>query len=140
MDTLIQDIRFALRSLRRAKGYTTVMITVMALGIGVNVTVFALVYGILFRPWPLPHQERIVVVNMTEPRRHFKNMGFSWQNYFDLRDRSKSFEHLGLNWDNTAMVTLGHDPERLSRDAGEGAQLHPRRGNLGAQLDPDHDQ
>ncbi|HTM58195.1 MAG TPA: ABC transporter permease [Candidatus Udaeobacter sp.] len=114
MDTLIQDIRFALRSLRRAKGYTTVMITVMALGIGVNVTVFALVYGILFRPWPLPHQERIVVVNMTEPRRHFKNMGFSWQNYFDLRDRSKSFEHLGLNWDNTAMVTLGHDPERLS--------------------------
>ena len=114
MDTLIQDIRYALRSLRRAKGYSAVMISVMALGIGVNVTVFALVYAFQFRPWPLPESGRIVAMTMTEPRRGFTDMGMSWQNFFDIRERAKSYEHLGGEWQNVAMVTLNKEPERLA--------------------------
>ena len=113
MDTLLQDVRFALRSLRRAKGYTAVMIGVMALGIGVNVTVFSLVYAFLYRPWPLPDSERIVTICMTEPRRNFNDLNLSWQNYFDLRDRAKSYQSLGAQWQNTAMVTIDRDPESL---------------------------
>ena len=114
MDTLMQDIRFALRSLRRAKGYTAVMIAVMALGIGVNVTVFSLVYAFLFRPWPLPDSDRIVVIRQTEPRRNFDDMDMSWQNFFDIRQRAKSYESMGVQWQNIALVTLDRDPERLA--------------------------
>jgi len=114
MDTLFQDIRYAFRSLRRAKGYSAVMISVMALGIGVNVTVFALVYAFQFRPWPLPESGRIVAMTMTEPRRGFTDMGMSWQNFFDIRERAKSYEHLGGEWQNVAMVTLNKEPERLA--------------------------
>ena len=114
MDTLMQDLRFALRSLLRARGYSAVMITVMALAIGVNVTVFSIVYAVLYRPWPLPDSHRIAAVLMTEPRRGFNDVGFSWQNYLDLRERTKVFDHLGLYWENIAMVTIDREPERLS--------------------------
>ena len=114
MDTLIQDLRFALKSLRRAKGYTAVMVAVMALGIGVNVTVFSLVYAFLYRPWPLPDSQRVVTICMTEPRRNFDDLSISWQNFFDIRTRAKSYESIGGQWGNIAMVTVNRDPERLS--------------------------
>jgi len=113
MDTLIQDIRFALRSLRRARAFTAVVVTVMALGIGVNVMIFSMVYGLLFRPWPLPHPDRIVTVGQTDPRRGFNNLPLSWPNYIDLRARAKSFQAFGAYYDHTAIVTLDRDPERL---------------------------
>jgi len=59
MDILIQDLRFALRSLRRNPGFTGVVVAVLALGIGVNTMIFSMVYGVLFRPWPLPQPSSI---------------------------------------------------------------------------------
>src|SRR6266516_1768601 len=113
MDVLMQDLRFAFRSLRRSPGYTAVVVAVMALGIGVNVMIFCLAYAIFFRPWPLPDAQRIVHVGMTEPKRASETRGLSWQNFFDLRDRAKSFSAFGAYWEHVAIVTLGREPERL---------------------------
>jgi putative ABC transport system permease protein len=111
MGTLIQDLKYALRSFGRAKGFTIVVVLVMGLGIGVNTMMFSMVYGILFRPWPLPDVGRIVAVRMVEPRRGINNMGMSFLNYFDLREQAKSFSAFGGYWNLNAIVTIDRDPE-----------------------------
>jgi len=113
MDTLVQDLRYALRSLRRAPGFTAVVVAVMALGIGVNVTMFGMVYGMMFRPWPLPEPDRIVEIKQVDTRHGWDNQGVSWPNFHDLRDRAKSYSAIGGYWDMNAIVTIDRDPERF---------------------------
>ena len=113
MEILMQDVRFALRSLRRTPGFTAVVVVLLALGIGVNAMIFSMVYGILFRPWPLPQFERVMAVHEANKARDVKSEDVSWLNYQDLRDQAKSFEHVGGFWDIRAQVTIGDEPEQL---------------------------
>jgi len=118
MEVLIQDIRFAFRSLRRTPGFAAVVIAVMTLGIGVNTMIFSMVYGIMLRPWPLPDSERIVAVGQSDPKHGDDDRGLSFANYLDVRDQAKSFSHFGGQWNMNAYVTLDRDPEKL-----EGANI-----------------
>ncbi|HTR96981.1 MAG TPA: ABC transporter permease [Candidatus Acidoferrales bacterium] len=113
MDVLIQDVRYALRSLGRARAFTAVVIVVMGLGIGVNALLFSLLYGVLLRPWPLPQNERVCAVETTEPARGLDEMGLSWQDFSDLRARQKSFSSFGGYWQVQTIVTIDRDPERF---------------------------
>ncbi len=64
---LRQDVAYALRQLRKSAGFTFATVLTLALGIGANLTVFLLLYGVLLRPLPFPHPERVVRVERSYP-------------------------------------------------------------------------
>jgi len=113
VDVLFQDLRFALRSLARTPGYTAVVIAVMALGIGINTMVFSMVYGVIYRPWPVAHPDRVFTVAQLEPKRNEDPFELSFMNLRDVRAHVPTFEQVGGWWNVQATVTIDREPEQL---------------------------
>ena len=90
MDTLIQDVKYALRSLRRTPGFTLIVIAVMALGIGVNSLIYTVVRGILFADLPFPQPERVVAIEVTNHKRPNDRTNMSMPDLRDVMDRAKT--------------------------------------------------
>jgi putative ABC transport system permease protein len=93
MTGLVQDIRHAARSLRRAPGFTAVAIVTLALGIAATTIVYSLVDAILLRPLPIQDPDRVVL--MRETFRGEEN-SISWPNFLDIQARATSFEQLAV--------------------------------------------
>jgi len=108
VDELRDDVRFAARQLRRAPAFTLVAATTLALGIGANRAIFALVDATLLRPLPFPDPERLVMVwerNDTTPKD-----GVSPLNMLDWNERSRTFDLLAGFVPNVGgMVMAGAD-------------------------------
>src|SRR4029079_13974581 len=88
---LQEDVRYAVRALRRTPGFTVVALTTVALGIGASTAIFSLVYTVLLRPLPYAAPERLVHITETGGPRKFPN-GVSWINFGDWRTRATTFE------------------------------------------------
>ena len=112
MDTLLQDIRLALRSLRRTPAFTATVRVVMALGIGVNALIFSVVRGILLRDVPFPQPERLVAIKSVS-QGSVGETETSIPDFVDVRERAKSFEHVAATVGTQVYVTLGSEPERF---------------------------
>jgi len=113
MDTLLQDIRYALRKLLRAPGFSLIAVVTLALAIGAATAVFSIVNGVLLQPLPFGDPARIVSVSSTgkggEP------VYMSSLDYVDYRDGSRSFESMA-QYSSTSVNLTGGDaqPLRLS--------------------------
>ncbi len=83
MRSILQDVRYALRQLRKAPGFTFTAVAVLALGMGANIAVFTVMNGILLRPLPYANPDRIVTVNLISPMPFFT---MSYANMLQLRD------------------------------------------------------
>ena len=93
--TLLHDIRFALRSLGKSPGFTIVVITALALGIGANIAAFTLTNGILFKGFPFDKSDRILYLITKDaalPETRFS--GVSYPDFRDWRALTKSFDGL----------------------------------------------
>jgi putative ABC transport system permease protein len=108
IDEMRFDVRFALRQLRRAPAFTLVAAATLALGIGANGAIFALVDATLLRPLPFPDAERLVAV--WETSEADARDGASPVNLADWNARSRAFERLGGYFSNVGgMVMAGAD-------------------------------
>ena len=94
MSELTQDLRYGLRSLVRAPGFTTVATLTLALGIGATTAIFSVVNAVLLRPLPYPEAERVVMVWMDNQRQGMSEDIHSWPNYIDYRDQNGVFAQL----------------------------------------------
>src|SRR5947207_13233920 len=83
MESVWQDVRLALRSLRRAPTYALAGIAALALAIGANTALFSLIEATLLRPYPYPHPERILIVR--ETNKTFGDSSVAYPNYRDWR-------------------------------------------------------
>jgi predicted permease len=93
METLLQDIRYGLRMLRKSPGFTAVAVITLALGIGANTTIFSMVDSFLLRP--LPVQDPGQITNLTQMEKNGNDNNFSIPDYRDLRNQtSEVFSNL----------------------------------------------
>lgn len=90
METLWQDLKFGVRALLKNPGFTAVAVLTLALGIGVNSTVFSIVNAFLFRPLPVKDADQLVVL-ATKDSTFEVPYEVSYPNYQDLRDRTDVF-------------------------------------------------
>lgn len=68
MDSVIQDLRYALRTLAKNPGFTAAAVLTLALGIGTTTAISSLVYGVVMRPLPYPEADELTMVWMSNPR------------------------------------------------------------------------
>jgi predicted permease len=113
MASFFRDVRFAWRMLAKNPGFTIVAILTLALGIGANVATFSIVYAILFRPLPFPHQEQLVRVFDDLRGSNVQNVGMSVPEMWDFQQRSGVFEDISAVWPINADLTGGDRPERI---------------------------
>jgi len=101
MTGLLQDVRYALRQLRKNPGFTAVAVITLALGIGANTTMFTSVNAMLLRPFPFPHLDRIVSVWESVPKQNDYRMNVAPGNFRDWTEQAKGFEQLAAvqGWD-----------------------------------------
>jgi ABC-type antimicrobial peptide transport system permease subunit len=115
MDTLTQDIRFALRTFRKNPGFTAVALLTLALGIGANTAIFSVVNAVLIRALPYEEPESLVVLWGNVRRAEVERRGASFPDFGDWRAQNRSFEDLAWYTGNTyTLAGRGDEPERVS--------------------------
>jgi putative ABC transport system permease protein len=111
---LWQDLQFAIRVLIKEKWFTLVAATALALGIGVNATVFTFVNAVLIRGLPFTDQDRIIALGSRDPARD-RNMGVSYLDFKDWSAATKTFTALAAFTGATMNLSdEGKPPERFS--------------------------
>ena len=114
LEILMQDIRYALRALRKNSGFTTVAILTLALSIGANTTIFSVVSGVLLKPLPYPNPDRLVTLWETHPT-WGPFLTVAPANFYDWRQQSTSFSQMGaLDPYPDFILTGSGEPHRLA--------------------------
>ncbi len=95
LDDWLGDLRFGYRTLIKNPGFAAVAVAVLAVGIGVNATVFSLANAIMFKSLPFRDGERVLFLSSVDPKRGSGPDGLSYPGYRDFREQVKSFVSLG---------------------------------------------
>ena len=117
METLLQDIRFAARILRKAPAFSIVAITVLALGIGANTAIFSVVNAVLLKPLPFQNPDRLMQLWHVPPAKSFHGMtrfSVSPANYLDCAHQNHEFEQIAIYGFGDYNLTGHGQPEAVS--------------------------
>jgi putative ABC transport system permease protein len=117
METLIQDVRYGLRMLRKAPGFTAIVVTTLALGIAANTALFSVVDAVLLRPLAYQQPEQLVSVRVDMPGINLTDRGMSQPELDDFQKRSGVFTQVSAVWPINANITGREKPERVEANA-----------------------
>ncbi|HEV8385177.1 MAG TPA: ABC transporter permease [Candidatus Acidoferrales bacterium] len=112
LESLAQDLRYALRVLRKNPGFTTVAVLTLALGIGANTAMYSIVHAVMLRPLPVPNAENLVRIYETHPSRGLLTFSASIPNYHSWQHQANSLE-LGAFISVPRNLTGDGEPQRL---------------------------
>src|SRR5213078_5069395 len=113
MSALLQDVRYAIRTLSRSAGLTIVIIASLAIGIGANTAIFSVVNALLLKPLPYPDPDRLAVLWLRSPGINIPQDWPSPGQYIDLRTDNHSFQEMSISQGRSGTL-LGRDqPERV---------------------------
>jgi predicted permease len=111
VETLLQDLRFALRTLHASRGFAVVAIITLALGIGVTSTMFSVVNTLLLRPLPFRDAERLVALRGSRASTGGSEIPLSYADFLDWRRRATTLEDAAINTSRDYTLLLGDEPE-----------------------------
>src|SRR5262245_42677036 len=115
MDTLLQDVRFGWRLLRRSPGFTIAAVLALALGVGATTAVFTLLDRVVLRPLPYREPDRLVTRWETNDGKGLAHERLSPVNFLDYRALSRAFEDAAAWWyPQLTLTEPGHDPLRVN--------------------------
>src|SRR5882724_13272973 len=99
MDALWQDLRYSVRMLLKARGFTAVVVLILALGIGGNAAIFSLVHTVLLQPLPFYQSERLIGIRESKVGEGHNNP-LAWRTFFEIRDKTQTLESVAAyaNW------------------------------------------
>ena len=116
MDTFLQDVRYAFRTLSRSRMFALIAVACLAIGIGVNTTIFSVVNAILLRPFAFTDPERLVVLEELDTKNDDR-AGVAWPNLVDWRSQSNVFTDIGAVQGRSLTLANVAEPERLEGSA-----------------------
>ncbi len=110
---MLQDFRYALRTVAKNPAFAAVAILALALGIGANTAIFSVVNAVLLKPLPYDEPDRLVMLWGNVQRAVVERRGNSFPDFFDWRDRNRSFEAMAAVMDTNFTLEIGDEPERV---------------------------
>ncbi|HXI42148.1 MAG TPA: permease prefix domain 1-containing protein, partial [Bryobacteraceae bacterium] len=116
IETILRDLGYALRTLRKSPGFTAVAVLTLALGIGANTAIFSVVNAVLLRPFPYKDPDRLMLLRETDARQNVDHDGSTSYRDFELwKAQNRTFEDMTIfykpGW-GVQTLTAGGEPER----------------------------
>ena len=114
LDSGLQDFRYGVRLLRRSPGFTTLAVLTIGLGIGANSAIFSVINGVVRKPLAYPDADRLMFITSQFPTLNFNKFWISPPEYFDFREHTKAFSHVGAYTTGAMNLSEGDRPERVN--------------------------
>src|SRR4051812_45543116 len=123
MGASLQDVRYAVRALRKSAAFTVIAIVTLALGIGANTAIFSVIDTLLLRPPAIAHVDRLVWLHESNREKIPFDVNPSPGNFLDWRLESRAFDHLAAwrNW----YFTLAEPGTGTAPEAVRGVRVSP---------------
>ena len=111
MDSLLKDIRYGLRGLLKHKGFTTIAVLTIAIGVGANTAIFSVINGVLLKALPFPEPQQLL--SLSESSKEVPVMAIAYPNYLDWRAQQTTLENMAARMPAGGIFTGGGEPERI---------------------------
>lgn len=114
VESVVQDLRYALRVMRKSPTFTIVVVLTLGLGVGATSAIFSIVNAVLLRPLPYANADQLVRVYSQNPDGTLQRFSVSIPDFLDFKQRNRVFSDMAMWLNSTMTLNDGGEPERLS--------------------------